>query len=73
MWANGACSQEVNHLMPAGGSDAVWGFIGPATAAQLQATYISVVQDAGGASPLTVPLHTVMPHLGASWLIAQGG
>lgn len=74
MWADGSCAQSVSHNLNAGGTDAVWGFIGPATPAQLAATYINVTWEADASAPtVTLPLTQLLPHQAASWLVANGG
>jgi len=73
-WANGDCSASDSHTLNAGGTDALYGFIGPATAAQLAAAYIYLtpVNDPQ-ASQLSQPLLSVLPHTGAAWLAAKAG
>ena len=73
-WANGDCSASDSHTLNAGGTDAWYGFIGPATAAQLAAAYIYLtpVNDPQ-ASQLSQPLLSVLPRTGASWLATKAG
>jgi hypothetical protein len=74
MWADGSCTQDVNHTLNASGTDAVWGFIGPATPAELAATNITVTWEADASAPtVTTPLTQLLPHQAASWLAANGG
>jgi hypothetical protein len=73
MWSDGNCTLAAQRLLGAGGSGALYGFIGPATPAQLAHAEVSVAWDfdAHAPGPWTVPLHSLLPHQGASWLAAH--
>ena len=75
LWANGDCSSEVSHTIGAGSSDALFGFIGPATPEQLAKTYIYVtwINDPQAPPQLSLPLASLLPHQGVSWLVANTG
>jgi hypothetical protein len=78
-WANGDCETNYYHTMNQGGSDALYGLIGPATPTQLASSYVQVNWAGGennvpGTPPqLTESLATLLPHQGASWLTATMG
>jgi hypothetical protein len=76
LWGDGTCSSDTRQTPPAGGTVVMYGFIGPGTVQQLQAATIKIQWEGGDYSapaPLTLPLHSLLPHAAASWLIAQGG
>jgi len=74
-WANGGCTVNYYDNISAGGSDALYGFIGPATPAQLAATYMyeRYQNDPSAPPQLDLPLAQLLPHQGASWLTVNTG
>jgi hypothetical protein len=72
-WRDGTCTTETSHLLSAGSSDALYGFIGPATAAQLAGAKVSLWWDFDANAPGigSQPLTHLLPHQGASYLAAH--
>jgi hypothetical protein len=77
LWQDGSCNSQVNMITNSGGSATLYGLIGPATPAQLAALTLNVSWQNGAAPGATTPQYTSrlmarMPHVGASWLVANG-
>ena len=78
-WANGDCETNYSHTMNQGGSDALYGLIGPTTPAQLASSYVQVnwargANNVPGTPPqLTEALAGLLPHQGGSWLTGNTG
>jgi hypothetical protein len=71
LYANGDCASSLGHTLPSGGSDAVFGFIGPATPAQLAGAVVTASPDGSYGPSHSIPLQRVLPHIANSWLIAH--
>ncbi len=73
LWANGNCSMDTYHALPSGGSDAIFGFIGPATPSELEGATITAIRDDYGATApdQSITLQRLLPHIANSWLIAH--
>lgn len=71
LWANGDCASDVSHILPSGGSDAVFGFIGPTTPSRLEGASVTASEDGSSAPSHSVQLQRVLPRIANSWLIAH--
>lgn len=73
LWANGDCSTDTSHVLPSGGSDAIFGFIGPATPSELEGATVTATRDDYGsnAPDQSIQLQRLLPHIANSWLIAH--
>ena len=74
LWADGSCTLNNGQNLNAGGSTALFGFIGPATPAQLADTVMYTDWANDNTAPrLSLPLPQLLPDAGASWLVTETG
>jgi hypothetical protein len=78
LWQDGSCTNDDQVQLSAGGSTAIYGFIGPATPAQLASAYVYVSWATGNNVPgtppqLSQPLMQLLPAPAVTWLKAHGG
>jgi hypothetical protein len=71
LWGNGDCTSSLNHVLGSGGSDTMFGLIGPATPAQLEGATVTATWAGTDAPDQSIQLQRVLPHIANSWLIAH--